>query len=64
MQVQVPPRAMGRFSGGTRSRRTAACCSGLFVPRIVILSIVRGASHGFIMLQIAVKDVGALMMIN
>ena len=39
------------------------CCSG-FVPRMVTLSSVRGASHGFIMLQIAVKDVGALMMIN
>ena len=64
VQVQVPPRASGRFSDGTRSRRRAACCSGLFVPRMVILSSVRGASQGFIMLQMAVNDVGALMMIN
>ena len=41
--VQVPPSVVGRFSGGTRSRRTSWCW---FVPRSVILSSVRGESHG------------------
>jgi hypothetical protein len=64
VQVQVPPSEAGRFSGETRSRSSAVCWSGTFVPRMVILSSVRGASHGLIMLQIAVKDVGPLMMIS